>query len=417
MHAQFVNARFTSSVYAWEKFDTVDVSQTILRGNQSLQMDVMQSDVSFHSFTNVAANLSNQFGDASTFRVGNLFVRWKNITPNHDVSVGRIPFFAGVGNGIVDGMLLKGSYNENYFATLYGGKNVPSSLYQRNSNDIRNNFLIGGQILTTYFHNTRIGLSYINRTMERKNYYAIRTDASLNGDTLLIKPGSRYQQLVGLDVRYDNNELYSGNIRVDYDMNATQLSRAQWNGRYKYDTQFAFTGDVQYRVPRIPYNSFFTMFEPEGILEYELGVEYMFSSGVRSFGKFALVQMEEENNNRVTFGVHTNYGGIAYAGTSGFAGTMSTLSAQCVSPLMERKVIPTFGITYSAYKFDENTKSENAVGLLLGGTVNPVQAFSCDIQMQYMKNKIFNNDVRLFIRLNYFFSGNLHFFDSTGGNQ
>ena len=411
LYSQFVSARFSSSVYAWEKFDTADISKTVIRGNQALRFDITQGDFSFHSFINAAANLSDKFGDASNIRASNLFVRWKNVMHAHDVSFGRIPFFAGVGNGVVDGVMLKGNHNEIFTATIYGGRNVSSALYHQSNNELKNNFLIGGQILSTYFHNTRIGVSYINRNMERKNYFAIRTD------TILVKPGSRYQQLVGLDFRYDNNEFYSDNIRVDYDLNAKQLSRAQWNGRYSYDAQLAFTGDVLYRVPRIPFNSFFTMFEPEEIMEYELGAEYLFVSGVRSFGKFALVQMEDDNSNRFTFGVTTNYGSISYSGTSGFAGKMSTISAQCVYPLMEQTIIPTFGVLYSSYKFDENTKSENALGALFGGTIRPIQSFSCDIQMQYIKNKILNSDVRLFVRLNYFFNGNLHFFDTKGGNQ
>ena len=62
-------------------------------------------------------------------------------------------------------------------------------------------------------------MSYVNRRIERQSYPAIRADSLFNPVPVIITPGSRATQLIGLDASHylgDGAELYG---RFDYDMN------------------------------------------------------------------------------------------------------------------------------------------------------------------------------------------------------
>lgn len=48
--AQTVNGRFSTSFYAWEKFDTVNVSKVVPRAFLTLQLDISHGNVSLQSF-------------------------------------------------------------------------------------------------------------------------------------------------------------------------------------------------------------------------------------------------------------------------------------------------------------------------------------------------------------------------------
>lgn len=105
--AQVLNGRFSSSFYAWEQYDTLGSSNFFVRGFQHAQLRFTKDDVSIQTSFYGATSLVNSFGDNGVVRVSNLFLRWKDIGSTVDVSLGRVPVFTGVGNGTVDGGLVK----------------------------------------------------------------------------------------------------------------------------------------------------------------------------------------------------------------------------------------------------------------------------------------------------------------------
>jgi hypothetical protein len=404
--AQVLTGRFSSSFYAWERYDTLSSSHLFVRGIQTAQLNFSKDDVSFQTSFYGATALVNSFGDNGLARVSNMFLRWKNIGGAVDASLGRVPVFAGVGNGTVDGGLLKARAFENKVSIVaYGGANVKPELHSSGFADLDKNFFVGGQIISSFLTESRIGISYMNRNINREPYGAIRTDSFFNPMTVQIVPESKAEQILGADARIHESKLVSGYVRYDYDINSKRSLRGQLSTRWTATEKLFVTAEYIYREPRILYNSFLMLFPLSAVKEYEGGVEYNLKSDVRLFGKYAYVQYTDDNTQRFSFGVNTEYASVNYTGTTGYAGEQTSLYGQLVYPIFERTLIPTIGISYANYQLDKYaTESQNVFAASLGAVVRTNQSWSADIQLQWLNNPVAQNDMRLFGKLSYWFN-------------
>lgn len=409
--SQLINARFSSSVYSWEKFDTVDVSKVIARGFQTLQFDISEGDVSLQSYLTGSMNLNESFADDGRIRVTNLFLKWKNIGSVADMSIGRIPFFAGVGNGIVDGALLRiKGMDEKITFVGYGGGNIRSDLVTWGFDGLEKNFLVGGQLIGVVTSHTRLGVSYINRNMRREDYQAIRPDSLFNPISIPVSPPSRAEQVVGFDARYSDNSFLTAYGRYDYDLNSKHSLRAQLSTRFEATNDLTFTGDYIYREPRIPFNSIFTIFPTSPVREYEGGAEYSVNSSIRLSGRFAYLHYTGDVGRRLTMGVATDYGTVQYSGANGYAGQLSSWSTQLMYPVSNRMIVPSIGFSFATYRQLEGEKRQGIFSGSIGVVVRPTIIFSVDIQVQWLRNPVTENDVRFFGKINYWFTHNLNLF-------
>jgi hypothetical protein len=74
-------------------------------------------------------------------------------------------------------------------------------------------------------------------------------------------------------------------------------------------------------------------------------------------------------------------------------------------------LIPTLGISYNTYKLNTADDTENTIAAVLGLIARPLQMLSIDLQGQWLNNKVYKNDVRLYAGLNFWFSEQLHIFE------
>jgi hypothetical protein len=409
--AQVVNGRFSSAVYTWERFDTVAVSKVLIRGLQTLQLDVIQGDLSLQTYLGGATNFNDPFANESVFRVYNAFLRWKNIGNAVDLNVGRVPVFAGVGNGIVDGGLVRARLlNNDLTLVAYGGVNVRTNVNETNLIDLNDHLFVGGQIAGNLTRDFRLGVSYLKRNAKRDAYTALRSD-SLTTFSVLVTPDVRAEQIFGIDARYAGMEKITAYGRYDYDMYSKRSLRTQLSGRVTATEDVSLTLDYIYREPRIFYNSIFTVFPINPVSEYEGGVEYTILTSLRANAKLAYVQYKDDNAKRYTVGVHADYGGLTYSGTSGYVGELNSIDAQAMYPMFDRTLIPTLGISYASYRHVSDGEQQNIFAASLGGVVRPIPAYSIDLQLQWLQNPILSSDVRLFGKINYWFHESFNFFD------
>jgi hypothetical protein len=408
--AQLINARFITSVYAWEQFDTVDVSRKYARGTQSLILDIAQSDFSIHTHLQGAAALQRKLDEVPDFRAYYLYARMRNIGDAVDFSFGRLPYFAGVGNGTLDGALTTARLAGNTFrVTLYGGQNLRPDLGVKDWVPLKHNFVVGGQVLTTAIPSTRLGISYVNRQRERSPYEATRADSLFNPFTVFVQPPPDKEQLLSGDVSYSMNDLTLYG-RYDHDLNGEKTQRGQVGVRYNVSRDLSVSGDFVHRAPRLPFGTFFTLFSTSTINEFEVGGDYVFMPEWRGFLRGAFVQYDGENSTRYTLGVAHNHVGLTYRGNTGYAGELQSVSVYGAYPLLDRMIIPTAGITFTSYKLSSDATREDALAGILGATFRPLQWIALDVQGQYIKNRIFDNDLRLFARLSVWFSERLDIF-------
>jgi len=87
--AQRVAGRFSTSVYTFERFDTVNSSRIIARAYQSMQLTVSEGSISFNSSLYGVTNISQSFGNDAAIRVSNLFLEWKDSAGSADSQSSR----------------------------------------------------------------------------------------------------------------------------------------------------------------------------------------------------------------------------------------------------------------------------------------------------------------------------------------
>jgi hypothetical protein len=412
--AQLVNGRFKTSMYAWQQFDTVGSSTNFVRAFQTVQLSIAQGDFSLHTYLQGAAGGTNDIGRV---RFYNLYLNWSNIANVVDLSLGRQAVYAGVANGSIDGLRASARFwQDRIRVTGFAGATVNDDFTGIRKN-IHDNTSFGGQIVTTAVPDLRFGVSYLNRSRDRDPYWAIRTrDTTFVPALYYIGNDSPAEEYGGADASYSYRSLFSVYGRYDYDFKLSRTFRGQGGARVNLTDEVAVTADFIYRAPHVLYNSIFSVFPQNSVSEIEGGVEYAVTPTLRAFGKYAYVSypadndIAKEKNDRWTIGLNSVYGSFSYAGSDGYAGQLESVNLQGSYPLLNRLVAPTLGVSYASYRLSADAPRDHALAVLLGVTVHPVNAFSVDVQGQWMTNSTYNRDMRLQVRLMYWFAERLSIF-------
>ncbi len=409
--AQLVSGRFTTSFYTFQRFDTVGSSRTYLRAYESAQLSMAQNDFSVHAYLQGAVNGTSQFGDDGNVRFYNLYFRWANIARALDLSLGRQAVYAGVGNGTIDGLTARARIlDDRITVTGYGGSTV-NDAYTGVRKDWHDNLNLGGQVITTLIPGARIGLSYMNKREEADPYWTLRSrDTTFTPVPYYIANESVARQLGSADASWWYGDVLSVYGRYDYDFNYMETSRGQGSVRVNVTPVLALTGDYTYRKPQISFNSIFSAFTMNATTQVEGGVEYGFTPLLRAFGKLGVVSYTDTTSMTWSVGLNSGYGSVSYSGSNGFAGALQSFSVMGTYPFFGTVLVPSLGLSYTSYRLTADDPRDNALAVLLGATVRPVRNFSFDVQGQWMNNRLYARDMRLQVKLMYWFAERVSLF-------
>ena len=400
-----INGRFSSSVYSFQRFDTAQASNNYLSAYQMLNLNLSRGNVALHSYMNLENDLATKIDGTPRMSFYNLFLEVRNLFDIADVKLGRQPLFNSVAGGIFDGINLDLRKDAYKFTAYYGG-NVPAYEKLEVTNDLANNYVLGGKFTTVAVKNFQIDLSYINKNFKPEAYWATRLDANLNPIQVLIDNNSSQYQFASADVEYDLQDKLSINTRYDYDLNYNTTSKVELDGTYNPTEKLNLDFYYNFRAPEIRYNSIFSVFDYGNTQEVEVGAGYQLNKIFTLSGRYGDVVYQDANSQRVTVGINSNYGSFSYRKTFGYAGELDALTLYGAYSLLQGRVTPSLGLTYTKYKLSDSDAANNLTAVLAGINVRPLDVVSVDLQAQYMDNKIYQNDFRLFLKLNYWFNTN-----------
>ena len=404
--AQNINGRFSSSVYSFERYDSLNSSETYLRAYEMLNLNLNYANVSIRSFLNLEGDLSNKMDYDPRLRFYNLYLEARKIFDVATVKLGRQPLINSIAGGLFDGASLSLA-NTNYKLSAYYGGNVPA--YQKlelidNWND---NYLVGGKFTTTALKNFQFSVGYINKNFKPQSYEATRLTADLNPITVEIENKSNQYEFVSGEINYTSEGLVKAFTRYDYDINFKQTSKFEFDARTEAVEDLGIDVYFNYRQPKIRYNSIFAVFDYGNTYEVEVGADYKLSSAFTVIGKFGNVQYKEDNAQRVSLGLATQWGTLNYRKSLGYAGELDAISLYSGYTMLDGLLTPSVGVSYTKYKLSPDAESNNLTTLLAGVNIRPLRMLSFDLQAQYMDNKIYKNDFRFFFKLNHWFNFNL----------
>lgn len=406
--SQNINGRFSSSVYSFERFDTVQVSKNHIRSYQLLNLNVNYDNVSLRTNLNLENDFSVEQKDDPRLRFYNLYLEARNLFDIATLKFGRQPIFNSFAGGLFDGVTLDLKKDDYKFTAYYGG-NVPAYQKLEITDDFANDYILGGKFITTVLTDFQFGLGYTNKNFKPYEYLATRFDADLNPIQVLIQNNSNQFHFATAEAAYRLKNIIDVSTRSDYDLNFEKVTKFEFDARYVQVENLGINLYYNYREPRIRYNSLFSVFDYGNTQEIEGGLDYKLNDYLTLLGKFANVTYKEENSQRITVGTVTRYGTLNYRKSLGYAGELDAISLYSAYTLLEGIVTPSLGLTYTSYKLSQDSEKNNLTALLAGVNVRPVRSLSFDLQGQYMDNRIYKNDLRLFFKVNYWFNTNLNF--------
>lgn len=406
LFGQVINGRFSSSIYTFERFDSLDASNTHLRAYQALSLNINKSNYSLRTYLNLENDFLEPAESDPRLRFYNLYFEARNIFNLATLKVGRQPVFNNIGGGVFDGAQLDLKYDGYKLSGYYGG-NVPAYQKLELTDNWEDNYIYGGRFTVSALRNFIVALAYVNKNFKRDDYYATRFDENFNPITTLIQTQSNQFSFASAQVSYQMENIFSADARYDYDFNYEKSSKIEFNTRYEQIRNLGINFYYNYREPRIRYNSIFSVFDFGNSQEIEAGADYKIGM-FTAIGKFGYVKYKSDNSQRFSVGVNTNFGSVIYRKSLGYAGELDAVSLYTAHSFMEGFVTPSLGLSFTSYKLSADDEVNDLMSLLAGVNVRPWRVLSFDVQGQYLNNKIYSNDFRLFFKINYWFNTNLN---------
>ena len=404
--SQNINGRLTSSVYSFERFSVPGVSNNYLRAYELLSLNVNRDNYSLRTYLNFETDITKDLKPDPRLRVYNFFLEARDVLDVLTFRLGRQAMIHSVVGGLFDGVNITVSKGDFKFNTYYGG-NVPAYQKFEMTDDWEHDFILGGKLTTTALKDFRISLGYVNKNFKPQEYNAVRLDEDLNPITVLIRNKSNQYQFASAEVSYEMKNLFSIDTRYDYDMNYKKTSKVELYGNYDQIKNVRLNVYYNYREPKVRYNSIFSVFDYGNTQEIEAGGYFTFNKNFTVTGKYGYIKYKEENSQRATIGLSTNYWNISYRKGMGYAGELDAVSAYTAYTFLNGVLTPSVGLSFTSYKLSKDAEKNNIMTLLSGCNVRPFRTLSFDLQGQFMNNKIYKNDYRFLFKLNYWFNTNL----------
>ncbi|MCX7797612.1 MAG: hypothetical protein N2249_03205 [Melioribacter sp.] len=405
LFAQNINGRFTSSIYSFERFDTVNSSETYFRTYQTLNLNFNYKNFSLRTRFNFESNIGNLLDSDPRMRFYNLYFETRDLFNVLTIKLGRQPLITPISGGLFDGINIKVKYSGFSLSGFYGG-NVPAYQKLKLIEDISNNYVLGGRFEMTTLKNFRFGISYIDKNFKPVDYYAERLNENLDLVTVLIQTKSNQYKYLSADAFYNYKQILDFNARYEFDLNYKETSKIELDGRIKATKDLGLNFYFNQREPKIRYNSIFSVFDYGNSREIEGGFDYKVSSFYTLIFKYGDVKFGGEHSSRITIGANTEFGGLTYRKTFGDVGELDAISIFMAKSFFEGFISPSAGVSYTNYKLSNDDNLNTITSFLAGINIRPWRNLSFDLQGQYFNNKIYKNDLRLMFKLNYLFNTN-----------
>jgi len=102
--AQNINGRFSSSVYTFERYDSLNSSENYVRAYEMLNLNLNYDKFSIRSFLNFETDLTKEQISDPRLRFYNLYLEARDLLNIATVKIGRQPIINNGGGGWFDGV-------------------------------------------------------------------------------------------------------------------------------------------------------------------------------------------------------------------------------------------------------------------------------------------------------------------------
>jgi hypothetical protein len=405
--AQNINGRISSSVYTFQRYDSANNSDTYARNYEMMNLNMNYGQFSLRTLINFETDLFQTVDNDPRVRFYNLFFEARDLFDIATVKLGRQPLISSAIGGVFDGAAVNLKYSDYRGNFFYGG-NTPAYQKLELTKNWKDDRVMGGKVSALLLENFNLGVSFIDKNFKSDSYITQRIDQNLDPVQALIEKKSNQYKFGTAELSYENDEKLAVNTRYDFDFNYEKTSKFELAADINYLPDLGFNLYYNYREPLISYNSIFSVFNYGNTQEIEAGANYKLNKLFTLSGRFANVKFTDENSQRITLGLISKYGSLSYRKNLGDAGEMDAVSVYSAYTLPGGVFTPSLGLSYTNYKLSKDDESNNLTSLLAGVNICPFKTLSFDLQTQYSNNRIYKNDVRFLLKLNYWFNQNFN---------
>ena len=154
----------------------------------------------------------------------------------------------------------------------------------------------------------------------------------------------------------------------------------------------------------MPWNSIFAVFESERSQEVDVMLDYRPRPALRVYGGGAGVFYTGDESYRGTLGVGTGFADVSYVHRGGYAGRLDGLNASFYRSMREGWLTPNAQLSWAQYKVDSSQEDrETLFSGTLGVNLRPRTSMSLDLELQYLHNPSYSDDLRFLTRFQYWF--------------
>jgi len=400
-NAQTITARFTTAAYTWEQQEIDSSKADHLRFYQLAQLSLGNlglPNLSFHTYVQFSNDFAEQAADDPRWWIYNCYFDLKNVARAIDIGLGRQRIYAGVGYGTVDGLQLQYRLKDYFKIKFYVGTLAPIAKSTEVRNFNSDNLAYGFHLISNKLKKVHIGLSYARQSVEPIQY---SSPGRFTDTFRLDHPIAAWQkELIGLDLSSQITSKVRLNGRLDFNLQAENVKRGEFGGRYQFNRNFEIGLDYIYRTPFIDQNSIFSVFVLNPNQEIVFQGRYRWNN-YQFFVTAANVFFDGANNQRLGVGCSWKSVYLGYHRRAGYGGDSDGLTFNFSYPLMDKLNI-TLGSNFASYKLSEFSKDKDqAIAGVLGLDYSPTKNLRLQAEGQVLNNKIFSRDVRFFFRGSY----------------
>jgi len=370
-----VKGRFSSSLYGYERSQDSHWRPYIgLNTTAVLARNGRGQSVNFHSNLRWTTDLANKSGYDPQTNVYDAYFRLVGYPFGATINLGRQFVYSSVGSALVDGLRVKFFPIAKMSIDVYGGSAVSPETPDR-VNAFRDFGLLGSRFSYRVSSRAQIGINWLLR----------RSGGSI----------SRHQ--VGLDgmMVAGKTEFYG---RANYDVLGYELNglMARVTGR---PGSWYYSAEFDWRGPSVDGNSIFSVIGADKYKGLRTEAARRVWRNLRLSGQLHWEMFPNDDSWRTVIGIQTSALGLAWHHRSGYGGSSDGLRGY--ASVRVRNGLDLYGAAYlSRYKIQsEQDDRMDAQASSLGARWRPGSSFEVQLEGQYLRNAVDENDGRIFLRV------------------
>jgi hypothetical protein len=406
LNGQSLNARFSTSLYSYERNLTNSTAVNYMRLYQTAQLTVGQfasNRLSFHLFGQVSQDLAESADDDPIPRLYNAYFQWQERNALlSQVKLGRQRVYSGVAYGAIDGLDLTVRAGNHFKIGGFAGFLVPTS----NEIEVASwdaSHAFGLRASTDQILGAKMLVSFYQRNRQQVSYTNGRFTSGLLPQARTISFQSLEQRLIGIDVYRSVAGRANVYGRFDYDLLNERVRRGQFELRVSPTQKLELAGEFFHRAPLIGANSIFSVFDQSTSQDFGLRANYRVNQTWFVDGNLGYQMYDGDESLRFGLGLRFKYGYFGYNFRRGYGGQNNGAYAS-LNYQLNSKIGLTANTGLSRYSlFDDDGDDHTSITGSVGVNYRPHKLISVDVVGQALRNRFLSNDMRLFARANYWF--------------